>query len=453
LEYIHVRTEEPCAPSIPQVFIKALAWFEKAGAFEAERRFGSHTLVQKTVDYSCEMLSSGIAPPKKAPRPPAALVAALELYVCNEGKPEGKRAKAFQLLVKTYASLREDDVQNLAPSQFRYFSGILVNTLRRTKTSGPTKRVKELPVCISADLSITDSPWLATGLALIKALGDEHRDHFLPNFSADWTSGKPGRLSYSNSAALGQRVLAEITIPVFEEGKWKDSKTCLLPQVFTAAFTEHGPRAFMPTILAELEKEKSQKDFVGRWSPTGSDDYTRSYRAVVKRLQQESIHAIKSLDPRLGEGDIIERLTLYGEQLEVVDLAGHLEKLSENLATFRESLKNASEHGFELVEIEEGLTATNLAAIQEIDESVTLSSKKHLARLPQARDCKFLIIFSQGRRFARLHRADGTCPWAYTIVRDCEETNSPRPAQYNARCKICFPCAGSDTSNSEEELN
>ena len=453
LEYIHVRTEEPCAPSIPQVFIKALAWFEKAGAFETDRRFGSHTLVQKTVDYSCEMLSAGIAPPKKAPRPPAALVAALEMYVCNGSKPEGKRAKAFQILVKIYGSLREDDVQNLAPSQFRYFAGVLVNTLKRTKTSGPTKRVKELPVCISAGLSITDLPWLDIGLSLLKSLGDEQRDHFLPNFTADWTAGKPGRLSYSNSAALGQRVLSEIKLPVFEEGLWKESKISLLPVIFTAAFTEHGPRAFMPTVLAELEVEKSQKDYVGRWSPTGSDDYTRSYRAVVKRLQHEAITAIKSLDPRLGEGDIIERLTLFGEQLEVQDLAGHLEKLSENLAAFRVSLKDSAEHGFELTEVEESLTVSHLAEIKKIDESVNLSAKKHLTRIPQARECKFLIIFSQGRRFARLHRADGTCPWAYTVVRDCEETNDPRPAQYNARCKICFPNADSDTSNSEEELS
>jgi hypothetical protein len=455
LVYIHIRTEEPCAPSIPQVFIKSLSWFEKAGAFEPERRFGNHPLVQKTVDYSCEMLSVGIAPPKKAPRPPAALIAALEIYVCDEGKAEGLRAKAFQLLVKTYCALREDDAQNLAPSQFRFFSGILVNTLRRTKTSGPTKRVKELPVCLAADVGITDLPWLTKGLELVKSMGDDQRDHFLTNYTKDFTSSKPGRLSYANSAALGQRVLSEVKLPIFHEGSWLQSDTNLIPAVFSAAFTEHGPRAFMPTVLAELEIEKSRRDYVGRWSPTGSDDYTRSYRAVVKRLQQDAIKAIKGGDQRLGEGDIVERLTLFGEQLEIPDLNGHIQKFVENIEAFKRCLKEAAEYPFEEVEIVEPALLPNPVELKAIDDAVKLSAKKHLARIPQARSGKFLIIYSQGRRFARLHKSDSTCPWAYTIVRDCEELDSPKPTQYNARCKMCFPNleASSDTSNSEEELD
>ena len=453
LEYIHVRTEEPCAPSIPQVFIKALAWFEKAGAFESERRFANNVIVQKTVDYSCEMLSAGIAPPKKAPRPPFALIAALELYVCDSGKPIAKRAKAFQLLIKTFCSLREDDVQNLAPKQFRFFDGILVNTLKRTKTSGPTKRVKELPVCLSADTGITDKPWLTTGLGILQSIGDDDRDFFLPNFTADLEGGKPGRLSYANSAALGQRLLSEITLPEFSEGKWTSTDKKLIPSALAAAFTEHGPRAFMPTILAELEVEKSQKDFVGRWSPTGSDDYTRSYRAVVKRLQKLAILAVRSLDPRLGQGDILERLTIFGETLELVDLPGHIQYLVENMELFQLSLKRASEADFAIVEEAEIPVLANPALIQQTTDSVDQSCKRQLTRIPQARDCKFLIIYSQGRRFARLHRTDSSCPWAYTLVRDCEETNNPKPVQYNARCKICFQNADSDTSNSEEEVN
>jgi hypothetical protein len=455
LVYIHIRTEEPCAPSIPQVFIKALSWFEKAGAFEPERRFGNNTLVQKTVDYSCEMLSVGIAPPKKAPRPPAALIASLEIYVCDTGKAEGLRAKAFQLLIKTYCSLREDDAQNLAPSQFRFFSGILVNTLRRTKTSGPTKRVKELPVCLAAGLSITDLPWLEKGLELVKSMGDEQRDHFLTNFTKDFTSSKPGRLSYANSAALGQRVLSEVKLRIFHEGSWLQSDINLIPAVFSAAFTEHGARAFMPTVLAELEIEKSRRDYVGRWSPTGSDDYTRSYRAVVKRLQQEAIKAVKGLDQRLGEGDIVERLTLFGEQLEIPDLKGHIQKFVENMEAFKVCLKEAADYAFEDVEVGETIELPKPDELKAIDDAVKLSAKRHLARIPQVRSGKFLIIYSQGRRFARLHKSDSTCPWAYTIVRDCEELDSPKPNQYNARCKICFPNleASSDTSNSEEELD
>ena len=392
-----------------------------------------------------------MSPPKKAPRPPAALVAALEVYVCDTSKANAKRAKAFQMLIKTYCSLREDDAQNLAPAQFRFFSGILVNTLCRTKTSGPTKRVKELPVCLAAETSLTDLPWLTAGLALVQTFGSEERDHLLTNFSTNFESSKPGRLSYASSAALGQRILSEVHLPDFQNGKWVETDRLLLPSALTAAFTEHGPRAFMPTILAELETERSQKDFVGRWSPTGSDDYTRSYRAVVKRLQLEATKAIKGLDPRLGEGDVLERLTLFGEQLELRDLPVHLQFLAENLERFKVSLKKASEHEFAIVEEPEAQEdlATPVAIVQN---AFKLAEKRHFTRVNPC-NSKFLIIFSQGRKFARLHKADGTCPWAYTLVRDCIEVDEPKAAQYNARCKICFPNGDSDTSNSEEDIS
>ena len=71
-------------------------------------------------------------------------------------------------------------------------------------------------------------------------------------------------------------------------------------------------------------------------------------------------------------------------------------------------------------------------------------------RIDKARDCKFLIIFSQGRRFARLHKVDSSCPWVCTQVKDCEEVDEALPHLYNARCKICFPVIESDSSNSEE---
>ena len=452
LEYLHTRTEEPCPPSIPQTFVKGLCWFEKAGAFESGGKFGTHPLVQKTVDYACEMLSIGLAPPRKAPRPPTALLAALEIFVCEKSYPDGKRAKAVQILFKSYCSLREDDVQNLVPKQFRYFSGILVNSLHRTKTTGPTKRVKELPFCLSAEMSITGLPWLHVGLELVQKLGDPDRDHFLPNFSSDLKFAKPGRLSYANSAALGKALISELKVPVFCDGVWKSSATKLIPAIFTAAFTEHGPRAFMPTVLAELEKDKTEKDYVGRWSPTGSDDYTRSFRAVVKRLQHEALAAIKASDSRLGEGDVLERLTIYGETIEAQDVGAHIQWLVENLKSFQGSLKVAALHEWEETVVVSEPEITPAAVIQATNEDIAKATKRQLARIPRARDLKFLIIYSQGRRFARLHRSDTSCPWAYTIVRDCEEISDPKAAQYNARCKICYPSADSDTSNSEEEI-
>ena len=456
LEYLHVRIEEPCALSIPSVFAKALNWFEKVGAFEGSSRFGNHQTLLRTIDYSAEVLGSFSAPTKKAARPPTAVVAALEIYVCDGCKQLALRVKAFQMLLKIYCSLREDDAQNLSPRKFRWFSGILTNTLCRTKTTGPTKRIKELPVCLGAEVSITSKPWIITGLALIQELEPKEREFLLTNFQANLEAGKPGRLSYANSAALGQRLLGTLKVPAWEEREWKETGIQLIPTVFLSAFTEHGPRSFMPSLLAELEVEKSQRDYVGRWSPTGSDDYTRSYRTIVKRLQATAIDAIRSGDSRLGDGDVFERLTDFGERLGVEDLESHFSWLRESLRKFQLCLKQFHESTAADDDIsicdqpasELPLTSFPIALTVE-----ALKKKRVYTRVAGARSKKFLLIFSQGRRFSRLHLSTSACPWVHTIVRDCEELEEVNSGLYNARCKICFPAAGSDSSDSGDAGN
>ena len=456
LEYLHVRIEEPCALSIPSVFAKALNWFEKVGAFEGSNRFGNHQTLLRTIDYSAEVLGSFSAPTKKAARPPTAVVAALEVYVCDDSKQLALRVKAFQMLLKIYCSLREDDAQNLSPRKFRWFSGILTNTLCRTKTSGPTKRVKELPVCLGSEVSITGKSWIITGLALVQELEPKDREFLLTNFQANLEAGKQGRLSYANSAALGQRLLGTLKVPTWEENNWKETGIQLIPTVFLAAFTEHGPRSFMPSILAELEVEKSQRDYVGRWSPTGSDDYTRSYRAVVRRLQSTAIDAIRCGDSRLGDGDVFERLTEFGERLEVESLEEHFSWLRESLRKFQLSLKQYHETAPDDDAIAicdqpaSDLPLTSFPIALTVD---ALKKKRVYTRVSSARSKKFLLIFSQGRRFSRLHLSTSACPWVHTIVRDCEELEEVNPGLYNARCKICFPTAGSDSSDSGDAGN
>ena len=46
--------------------------------------------------------------------------------------------------------------------------GRLVTTLRRTKTSGPNRRVRELPVAISEHAFFVKSSWLKEGFNLLK---------------------------------------------------------------------------------------------------------------------------------------------------------------------------------------------------------------------------------------------------------------------------------------------
>ena len=233
---------------------------------------------------------------------------------------------------------------------------------------------------------------------------------------------------------------------------WKESGIVLVPPPFRAAFTEHGPRAFLPSVLGELEVEKTQRDFVGRWSPTGSDDYTRSYRSIVKRLQKTAVEAIRRQDPRLGDGDVFERLTIYGERLEMEDIETQLTWLQVGLKKFSDSLalsclSLATDPEIDLVEttIEVGFPTQVVNSPGVIGRPV-----RQFARITIPREKRYLVVFSQGRRFARLHLNKSACPWVRTLVRDCEEFDIAPADSYNARCKICFPNIETDSSNSDD---
>ncbi|CAE7894569.1 unnamed protein product, partial [Symbiodinium sp. KB8] len=52
-------------------------------------------------------------------------------------------------ITEVWGSLRWSDLQAIIPAELSLVEGRLVTTLRRTKTSGPNRRVRELPVAIS----------------------------------------------------------------------------------------------------------------------------------------------------------------------------------------------------------------------------------------------------------------------------------------------------------------
>jgi len=84
---------------------------------------------------------------------------------------------AWIKLVKAWrGTLRWDDVQKISPSELRYSGNRLTAILRVTKTTGPTKRVQELPLCISEFPYIPSPFWLKIGFDLLREGADFRRD-------------------------------------------------------------------------------------------------------------------------------------------------------------------------------------------------------------------------------------------------------------------------------------
>ncbi|CAE7286868.1 unnamed protein product, partial [Symbiodinium pilosum] len=137
IDHLMVRREEPCGP----------------------RQGGRAVWLVK--DRIVEALSKNAPVTKRAP--PVYLLATIEGYVMDESELAVWRVVARSKLVEVWACLRWDDLQSTKPAELTFADGRLTTILRKTKTSGPNRSVKELPVCVSARALFLDSRWLGWG--------------------------------------------------------------------------------------------------------------------------------------------------------------------------------------------------------------------------------------------------------------------------------------------------
>ena len=138
---------------------------EKVAEFPEEQRATHGRLAWAAKDKITEILSEGARLIKRAPRYPVYLLAQLEELVLDPGHAIGWRVWAWAKLLKVWGSLRWSDLQAIIAAELALVEGRLVTTLRRTKTSGPNRRVR---VAISEHAFFMKSGWLKEGFTLLK---------------------------------------------------------------------------------------------------------------------------------------------------------------------------------------------------------------------------------------------------------------------------------------------
>ena len=97
----------------------------------------------------------------------------------------GWRIWAWIKLVKVWASLRWSDIQAILPQELCLIEGRLTTILRRTKTSGPNRQVKELPVCVSERAYFAKPAWIKTGFDLLQFHVRYKRDYLMPRLNGN----------------------------------------------------------------------------------------------------------------------------------------------------------------------------------------------------------------------------------------------------------------------------
>ena len=162
------------------------------------------------------------------------LLVKIERYVLDDGEPPALRVFGWVKLLKTWASLRWSDLQAIKPAELRLTDGRLATTLRKTKTSGRAKRIKELPVCVSEQAFFEDPRWLETGFDLLKGLASFKRDYLLPRLRDGLAGFDKKMAGYGDAMVATSALLARLHIPGAVQGLW----------------TARSERSVLPTALS-----------------------------------------------------------------------------------------------------------------------------------------------------------------------------------------------------------
>ena len=227
-----------------------------------------------------EALSIDAPVTKRAPRYPVFLLATIERYVMDESEPAIWRVLACAKLVKVWACLRWGDLQEIKPAELTFADGRLSTILRKTKTSGPNRRVKELPVCVSERAFFLDSRWLGWGFDSLKRLAAFDRDYLIPQLDPAGDRFVRKMADYGHAVGYTAGVLARVGCDSGFIGFW----------------TEHSERSVLPTGFAMLDNDKAERDLLGRWKPEGSDVYARTFNGRVAKLQRQFAEAARQDD-------------------------------------------------------------------------------------------------------------------------------------------------------------
>ena len=402
-----------------------MAWLEKIAGFNESEVVATTRVVTQVRDYISEKLAAEAPPVRRAPRYPSVVIESLEATVIDTELSVGMRVIAWVKLLKIWGALRFDDMQKINLSQLHLTGGRMTTTLRVTKTSGPGKRVQELPVCISEYAFVWDVDWIQKGFNLLKTHASFERDYLLPKLTEDWSGFQQKYATYQDVTAYSCHLRKRLT-------SYYDFNT-VLPEDLSSFWTEHSERATLPTALAMLGVENKKRDLVGRWKPEASDTYIRSYDGLVAQLQGKCGKAFRKPNRfRIqDEIDIAEsaeawlryRKTEIAEQ----ERSDILQSLMAAMDSFAIQAEPLTQQGHEY----------------EVDQSETLEEvpDPEGSEEPKTKRQNGFIVVTTARNCKRLHKAAGGCWMAREkIFKDSQEfENKPDESQYTHVCRVCWP--------------
>ena len=417
---------EPCGRSVPNAILEALSFMERKGGVAADQRWADLPILKNFVNQATHHLEIGAPPTKKAPLLPLMLVGALELLVTDKSAPMFARGLAFYKLLKLWTACRTNDLSGLNPASLRLTKFGLVGLLERTKTTGPGKRVRHLPIFIAASVGFMSSTWLEQGLKLwLSESMSFERDFFLPMPNSDWSGVRRGMANYADVVGLSQHLLRMLRLPVRKGCQWVLSDQPLLPAQEARTFwKEHSERNWLTSLLAACGVGVEQRNYIGRWHIASSaDEYLRTAQQVIIGLQEQLMATICGRDQWDLRNAGLEELQLHLCDKGLPDEAA--ERLCQPL--------RLDPHWF--TRVPEPVVAVQV----ELEPEIESVEPEAVAEEPDAELAPYFVMVVGKKRLRRLHRQGG-CGVSLMEVQESEPVWRLKGTSYDLACRghRCF---------------
>ena len=374
--------------------MSALALLETVGRVSIPECLSKDATLNSIVRSMEEDLERGAAPRRPAKLCTVAMFISMEICVCTSSMAPFLRILAWTGLLMHWCTLRTDDVQWLDVGRLVFTDNGLSMVLRRSKTTGPGKKAREVPVYVARTLSLSGKDWLGVGLEVF----------WLPEFF--WER------SYSCPRTCG--VCTRIWLV-------RDS---MVPGELQVFWSGHSARHWLPSWATTLGVSKSDRDFLGRWQAGAhqSTEYVVKAREVVFRVQKLVNGALCQGHESVSELELFDDLKRFcmdrGIPL-VTGLAG------------RQIWKRSAEGHYALL-TKFPLFVTSMAVNDEAEAAAEVSADLDT----EVEKGKYSCSVSRRTGFRRLHLVNGcgVLPWT---VHEAVYVSSVEEAGADARCKTC----------------
>ena len=316
VDYLIFLEQEVGTKSCISEFMSALSVLEDAGQVPLASQLCKNRLVVAASKSSEAEVHVGKTAVKQATPLTVAMLISLEIFIVTGSNPLYARCLMWACLICVWACMRVSDLQGIDVSRLFLFRDGLKGFLVKTKTTGPDKKVAEVPFFVGRDVGLSGRDWLRTGFDLWKGLGQLDRTFLVFQSTEDFEEpcykfAKPEVIS--NYMRL---IWQQLKIPFRKLGEhtWKPRTEGLLLGAECYLFwTGHSMRHVLPTISAVLGVPKEQRDYLGRWhiGLHQSSDYIHTCRQIVHDIQRRVCDKLSGGKPGYDEEELYEELRAW----------------------------------------------------------------------------------------------------------------------------------------------